>query len=522
MPDSQTFGIKTAKNAVWNVSFFIFSIFFGFITAPILVRKLGLEGYGLYGLIMSILAPLNLTNLGFGEATVKYVAQYYKEKNFAKVQEYISTTFFMSILVGVIGFILIFLFGSKVAVAIFLIPTKNLDIIHHLFHIVAFGWLLQNIVGIFLAVLPALQNYKYLTIGNTILLVFSSSVAITVVLLGGGLIGYTAATVLGSFVAMFYWYFTAKKLLPQVNFIPRLYKEVWKNSFRFGSWQTTAQVGGILANQSDKYLLGSYLSTAAVGIYNIAFSIEQTVYLIIWRLGEVLFPAFSYISDETPEHHFRLLMRASWLLTILAVSLLIPLIPISYDLLSLWINPAVAIKGSIVLQLMAIGGAMGCSNNATYFYLLGMGRTKVLAAASMISGIISFTVAFLTLPVYGLKVAGLAGVVVQLIMNGILVPLFFKKIFRQGMSYKILFASMYAPTIIGVLVSLGLHFSGIIVSPTWFHVILFYIIIVLLTFFLILITNHFMPYHQEREDDIKILYKKFVLVIKPLFNKLKF
>ncbi|MFA6569928.1 MAG: oligosaccharide flippase family protein [Bacteroidota bacterium] len=519
MSDDRTFGLQTAKNAIWNSAFFVFSVFFGFITAPILVRKIGVDGFGLYGLIISVLAPLNLTNLGFGEATVKFVAQFYKEKNFGKVQEYISTTFFMSLCVGVFGAVALAFFGSSLAEAVFKIPVQQKIIVQQIFYVVAAGWFIQSIMSIFIAILPAVQNYKSLTIGNTILLVINSSLAICVVLFGGGLLGYTIATVTGTLISLIWWYVVTKRMLPQITFVPKLYKSAWQSSFRFGGWHTIGQVGGIMANQSDKYLLGTFLSTTAVGIYNVALSIEQTAYLSIWRLAEVLFPAFSSISNEPREHHFRLLMRATWLLTALAVSALISVIPISYDLLKLWINEDVARQGSIVLQMLCLGGTLGCAQNATYFYILGTGRTKLLALFSIISGVITFSVAFSVLPVYGLKAAGVSGVAAQIVFNLIVYPILYRKIFGKNLSFKTLFSAMYFPVLIGLGIAVGLSMSGLIHADNWFVLVFWYFLIAGITLSLIILLNRITPGYRERENDMRLITERVIINIKQYIRK---
>ena len=97
------------QNSFWNFVSFVFSLIVSFITVPIVVNKLGVEYFGIYGLITGMLAPLCLANLGFGEATIKYVAQYAHKGNPDKVRKYIATTYMMNGVVGIVGCLIIIL-----------------------------------------------------------------------------------------------------------------------------------------------------------------------------------------------------------------------------------------------------------------------------------------------------------------------------------------------------------------------------------------------------------------------------
>jgi O-antigen/teichoic acid export membrane protein len=65
------------SSAAWNVAALVVLGITAFVTAPVLVGKLGAEGYGLYMLILSISGFAGMVDMGLGEATLRFVARYH-------------------------------------------------------------------------------------------------------------------------------------------------------------------------------------------------------------------------------------------------------------------------------------------------------------------------------------------------------------------------------------------------------------------------------------------------------------
>ena len=70
---------RSARFAVlllWNSAAFVVSLVSAFVLSPLVVRGLGIEAYGVWALVFSMLEYLNVVDLGIRSATVKYVAHH--------------------------------------------------------------------------------------------------------------------------------------------------------------------------------------------------------------------------------------------------------------------------------------------------------------------------------------------------------------------------------------------------------------------------------------------------------------
>ena len=103
-----------------------------------------------------------------------------------------------------------------------------------------------------------------------------------------------------------------------------------------GGWQFAAQCGGLIAGQADRYLLGAFLAPQFVGYYTIAQRLEEAMYIGILKIGEILFPFFSSLQKESSDRVADLLFRSSWVLNVLAATVLGALIPVAGPLLYAW------------------------------------------------------------------------------------------------------------------------------------------------------------------------------------------
>src|SRR5947207_201198 len=94
---------RTTINAVWHICAFLWTAIVGLVTIRVVVNALGLPQFGLFGIFSVFLAPLALTNLGFGEATVKYVAEHANAGDFKAAIPYLQTSMLMSLCTGILG-----------------------------------------------------------------------------------------------------------------------------------------------------------------------------------------------------------------------------------------------------------------------------------------------------------------------------------------------------------------------------------------------------------------------------------
>jgi O-antigen/teichoic acid export membrane protein len=428
----------------------VWSSLLGLATIPIIVKGIGMDHFGLFGLFAVLLAPLSLANLGFGEATIKYVAEHAATGDYNQCACFVRTTLFFNLAVGVACGGLIVSIGPMLAHRFFNIPAQDLHLFNRCLVLVGATWAVNQAGSVFMGIPPAMQRFRVVATCQMVITTCTAVATVGAVLGGLGLLGYTAANLAGAALGLLVWYMAGKALLPMQDFSPRLDKAVWKRAFHFGIWQAAAQLGGMLANQAERFLLGAYLIPKSVGLYNVAWSLEQRAYAVVFKMSEVLFPIFSAAGADSLERKFLLLTRATWLLTSLSVCALVPMVGLARPLLAAWINPDTARQAGLTLQVLSIAGILGCATNATYFFLLGTGRTRLMAVLSFVTGVSTVLGALLIIPRFGLRGAAFGSLISMVIQQTLLIAYLLPRIFGPAFSLVKCSVAFHLPVVIGL------------------------------------------------------------------------
>ena len=83
---------RVLLNALWSLSGFLVTTIIMFAAVRIYIQQLGLAAYGIFTLAMSVLGIAGVFNLGLGEATTKFVAQYNAQQRPDRVTMVVAAT----------------------------------------------------------------------------------------------------------------------------------------------------------------------------------------------------------------------------------------------------------------------------------------------------------------------------------------------------------------------------------------------------------------------------------------------
>jgi O-antigen/teichoic acid export membrane protein len=170
----------------------------------------------------------------------------------------------------------------------------------------------------------------------------------------------------------------------------------------------------------------------------------------------VLFPTFSHLQgQDNKQRESMAVMRSSWLLSMLAATILVPVIIWSQDFMRLWLGPLVAADTYRVLQVITLAGLLGSGTSVGIFYLMGIGKTNWSAVISILTGIVVLAGSLVLVPRLGLLGAGWGNVLSMLVRVAV-VSAMWRVFFRTEMRWTVYVSAVYGPTIIGL--SLGAGF----------------------------------------------------------------
>jgi len=450
---------------------------------------------------------MGLLNLGFGQATIKYVAESIGRGDTEEASSYVCTTLLFNLGAGLLGMILIVLSANLLSTKVFKIAVADQQLAQVAFYWVAAGWLVSQVSATYIGVPTALQKYSIVAIGTSLSTSVGIVAGLLAVALGGNLLTLLQARFAWNIVVVVFWAWIAARLLPGA-LRPRWHKAAFHRSFNFGIWQTLGNLGGLFANQTDRFVLGAYLSTTAVGLYNIALTMQQTLYTVVYKLGEVLFPAISNLQGSGEDQRpVRLMLRSGWFLGVLTIAVLGPVVVFSHDLLRLYVGANIANSVTWLLQVLAVAGMLSSGSVSVGQYMLGTGKTQWIAITAFASGLVILIGGLLLVPRLGLMGAGWTQILAIVLSRPIIHMFLWRSYLRQEVPAKVFCSHLYGPAVMGVAgaLSLALVRIQLMWQLGWFELGVGWFVCALVLLVGVLVVDSFLPAGTERGRDVRRL-----------------
>ena len=101
------------RNSFFNGAGWLGGTLLNFIAMPFIVRKMGLDVFGVYALITATMGYLSILDLGIGQAIVKFVSEYQSQRLYEKVIETINNAVTLLLIMGFLGGAIIVLFSGS-------------------------------------------------------------------------------------------------------------------------------------------------------------------------------------------------------------------------------------------------------------------------------------------------------------------------------------------------------------------------------------------------------------------------
>ena len=499
-------------NSAWNATAFLVGAGLNLLILPFVVYRLGIAAFGLVGLVTACLAPALIFSNSLGLAVTRELAQRLTIDEQSDARRFFAAGLILALTIGSVVALFLVLAGPPIARALFNLTNETAEDLNLAFSIGAVSWLCQCFCSVLLSLLTARQDYVRISRVN---MLSTSVVALAVLIvipyrpLASTFFGCQA---LGPATTMVTLSVLGRWLFSDWIGVPGFHRGPIRQLTRFGTWQVMAQAGGLISGQADRYLLGALLSPQFVGFYTIAQRLEEAVYIGILKVGEILFPFFSSMQRETVDRKAELLFRSSWILNLLAASLLGGLIPVAGPLLYLWTGPEVALQAEDVLVMLSIAGIIGSSSNVFAFYLLANGLSRHTALIATVTAIATLATSALVLPLFGWQGAGWStcvGMIAQISASALLLA----QVFQQDDVWSRFLHFIVAPLLTGVVTALLLRhavdgaLSGVI--SHWWLVGALYCVGVAIIFAAVLLVSQVGPHRSACRRDLQAVMHRF-------------
>lgn len=462
-------------NSSWNLAAFVFTLIANLATVPFVVRWIGLHDFGYAGIVIAVTAPLTLIGTVLGQATVRETSTRTGRGEYGAAFHVAAVALKICLIASALGCIVLVLTGPWIVRSLVNDEGSGAQNFTIPFLIAAAGIFTQQFSLVLQAISVGRQNFKNVAKASA----WSSFVTVIVTLgftwfiptLNGYLSGFAGSLILSAAG----WLLVTRHILRRDEHAGPKVGDELNALLHFGKWQGLSQLAGIFGNQMDRYVLASLAPAAVVGQYNICNRLQEAGYIATIRACEVLFPRFGSMSASSESERFDFFLSSSWVNAAFGAIMLSPIAILSRPLLTLWVGAETAEAAGHLLQVLILGGLIGCSYNVFFYYAASMGKNATVTMVSLAYSIMTVIFSIVFIGYFGPIAAG-SGLLAATIIRFGLTLVVIRRRFFPAFSGEQMFASTVGPTVVGSVLSLVFYQVEFRWIDNWFLLGLAYIL----------------------------------------------
>lgn len=369
----------TFRNSIWSILEAGIYPLLMVLSTPLFIYKLGIEQYGLWMLVNSILISFGMFNFGLGDATIKFVAKFLATDNVLKVRQIVRLQLSNSLVVGVLIVAVSFLFAFIVNhFKLFDLSASNHNSLVRLIPVAAFMVSLRILEQVLCSVFKGYEKY-----GKSSLLTIISKCAILgvqIVLLykNASVVNLLIGSILVYLVVLLFQFIYTLRFLKMGPMILYYNGSLFKEVFLFGGWAWLQSMVIIVAGQLDKFIVASFAGLEILAYYSLGVMVFSQMHNIFTAAFSWLFPKIAK-NIETQEDSSHLLQQARALLVLAALGLLFFLLILSEFIFPFWIGESMFDLSKVYITGFLAYEAFAILAIVPYFYLIGANRVKMNA-----------------------------------------------------------------------------------------------------------------------------------------------
>jgi O-antigen/teichoic acid export membrane protein len=405
--------------SAWGVT--IWQALLGLVTTPFLIHHLGAGQYGIFAVTTIVATYLLNLELGFGHATLQFVARARAAGNVTEEANVLGTSF---VVFGIAGTAAtgIALLGSSFVADHFVHGSVGDDVALKAIRLGALT-LLGTLIASFGAVsLQGINRYSLVIRIRAVAASLSSAGSVITVLLGGELLEILVVQLVitaGLAVALLIALTKSSAFRPTL----RVCRHTLVAMARYGVAVLIAGVAYQVLLQGPPTVLAGHSTTDQVAAYAVPSMIMQQLVVLLGAASFVFAPFASAQSIATDRTRLTEVFRSNVRLTILVAGPIVAFLWfLGEPVVAAWINPSFAHAASGPLRFLAVAALALAVSAPSADVMRGLGRPSSVAVYTVVAAAIALVGAFLLVGDHGATgVAAALGVALALTTSVFLV-----------------------------------------------------------------------------------------------------
>ncbi|WP_422361180.1 oligosaccharide flippase family protein [Reichenbachiella sp.] len=326
-----------------------------FLLIPIFIENLGVTGYGLIGIanIFSLLGYISFFDFGMASTVPKFIAEYRSKKQIDNLNELINTSLLLFIIIGVILAILIVPFLEYIIEELFSVPPEFFRSFVKVVTVLVVSYIFQFPLLILKGILQGFLRFDILQWALILVETLRFGVVYYLVTNNYGFEVVVYSNIIAPFILTTIYLVAIVKIFPEYNFRSFSILSI-KKIRKFSSFQFIGKFSSLLYNNTDRFLIGVFLSPAVMGAYDVLTKIPMMINKFFGLAVSAIIPITSSLDQKTEEnlikglYHRGFRFYFAFVCPIICASLFF-----SNEFILLWVGPEfLNLYHSLLLMIM--------------------------------------------------------------------------------------------------------------------------------------------------------------------------
>jgi O-antigen/teichoic acid export membrane protein len=427
-PAHRTLGAKIMRSVVFGGLRYVFIAPIPFVMTPLILRKIGVAGYGTWAVFLAINGLTSLTDLGLMGTLSKFVAEYHARRDFPALTKLLNSGLALFLLLDALIGIVLWTASPLVARRMFhgsTVPTAELIVLLRCFLIVIAANILTQL---FASVTTGLQRLDLTNVLSATNVMLSACFAAFLLLRGWGLHGLVYGYIGSSILTVCIYIVIVRNLLPQIVVNPMRFDQTEaRKMFGYSLRLYITQAAVAVHNQVEKVFLAMLVGVDPVGWYDIASDVALKVRGSIGFILSPVLPAASELDALGDESRMKeLYFRTHKYLALCGVPAVCYGVAASNRFVELWIGPSMRLI-ALPLAVLLIVNYLNLATGPGFLILAGKGDMAPGIQSAILGVVINFFLSLVLIYKFGFAGAVVGTSVSLTVASGYFIFLFHRR-----------------------------------------------------------------------------------------------
>jgi O-antigen/teichoic acid export membrane protein len=394
-----------------------------FVVTPLMAHELGVVRFGVWALIGGLIPYFELLELGFGNATVTYVAKHHAADEPDLVRRSINTSFFLLMVPAAIGAGIVAILAVFLPHIVHSIPHDLLPQARGLLLLLALDMLVSIPMDTFGGALIAIQRYDLVNNSQTVATLLQSAGWIVVLVLKGNLVALGIVTVAIGLSGQVVRFFLARRLIPGLGVSIRSFDRTILRSFvGLSGWFSLSEISSVVVGGVDVIVVGIVAGVRAAGIFTVASRLASLPAQLIIPPYSLVFPYAAQLAGTDDRAGMRALTnRVTRQLMALVVPASLAVMFLASPAIRAWIG--VSFHQSAEVAVILTGGALIAIFCLTPRAVVsGAGQPKIPTLISAAGAVTHIVLGIILCHLFGVVGGAETGLFTAILFEGIVLP----------------------------------------------------------------------------------------------------